>query len=310
MPRGLPSDLDLLSVGHLNVDAEIRVPRLPDRDWTVPALARRMSLGGTAANIARWSAHLGVRTALSSFVGEDLPSAFLSTLRRDGVRVDDVVVRHREFTPTCWIFEDGKGGQLTIIDQGAMDSTRNEALPRRTIARSRLVHITTGDPVFQLRVARAAREAGKIVVCDPAQEIHYRWSPRGMAELLSLSEMFFGNEREFLQARSLVKARTPRDFLARVPVAVVTRGPKGVRAYTRRGTLEAPPARLRRFHRVTGAGDAFRGGFYRAWFEGEPLERCLSWGSAAAGALVEHPPGPDGRLPSRLAVRAKVPRAA
>lgn len=306
MPPRTP--LDLLVAGHLNIDVESRLPSLPGKDRTVPVLSRREALGGTAANIARWASHLGAKVALAAFVGKDLPGEFLQRLKLDGVHTEDVVVRDGEFTPVCWIFEDGQGGQTTIIDQGAMRSTGTQRLPLRTLERVRLVHVTTGDPSFQLRLAREAHARGKLVACDPAQEIHYRWSARGLQELLSLSEIFFGNESEFLQARRLLGRATASRLLERVPVIVVTRAAKGVRAYTRRGTVDVPTAPIRRFHRVTGAGDAFRGGFYRAWFRGEGLEDCLRFGQAASAALVEHPPGPEGDLPPSRMVLSKVAR--
>lgn len=308
VPKGSAgAPLDLLVAGHLNLDAEVRVPHLPGNDRTVPVLGRRESLGGTAANISRWASHLGVRTALAAFVGPDLPPRFLQRLKRDGVETADVVVRKGEFTPVCWIFEDGKGGQTTVIDQGAMRSTKTEGLPVRSLRRARLVHITTGDPVFQLRLARTARRAGKIVAFDPAQEVHYRWDRKGLEELLGLSEIFFGNEQEYVRARHLIRAGSPEEFLAHVPLAVVTRGKRGARAYTRSGTIDVPAAPIRQFHRVTGAGDSFRGGFYRAWFAGEPLPTCLTWGSATAASLVEHPPGVEGDLPPTATIERKFP---
>lgn len=305
-PGGKAHSLDLLVAGHLNIDMVSHVPHLPGGDRTVPVLRRSETLGGTAANVARWSAHLGVRTGLASFVGSDVPPPFLATLRREGVETRDVVVRPGEFTPVCWIFEDGRGGQTTVIDQGAMRSTASEPLPERDLARTRLVHVTTGDPTYQLRLARAAKSAGRIVVCDPAQEIHYRWSRRDLEELLGLSEIFFGNEREFARARSLLRTPSEKEFLSKVPVAIVTHGSRGVRALTRAGAIDVPAAKVRKFHRVTGAGDAFRGGFYRGWFQGEPLSSCLAWGAAAAAALVEHPPAPGGHLPATSAVRSKL----
>lgn len=303
---GRTRGLDLLVVGHLNLDAEVRVPFLPGSDRTVPVLHRKLSLGGTAANISRWSRRLGLRVALSAFVGPDLPPEFARRLRTEGVELRELVARPEEFTPVCWIFEDGRGHQLTVIDQGAMRDTSREALPLRSLREARVVHLTTGDPLYQLRTARAAHQQGKVVAFDPAQEVHYRWSAKDLREMLSLSEMLFVNEAECAQAQRLARASRPEDLLGQVPLVVVTRGARGARAYSREGRLDVPAARVKRFHRVTGAGDAFRGGFYRGWFAGEPLDRCLTWGCAAGAAAVDAPPDSDGSLPSARSIAQRV----
>lgn len=298
--------LDLLVVGHLNVDAEVRVPHLPGGDRTVPVLSRRESLGGTAANISRWASLLGLGVSLAAFVGPDVPPSFLARLRSDGVGLGEVRVRRGEFTPTCWIFEDGRGGQMAVIDQGAMRDTALEPLPTRALGRAKWVHVTTGDPTYQIRVAEAARERNVPVACDPAQEVHYRWSGQDLRRVLASSEILFGNEMEVAAARRLLKARTPTELLRHVPQVVMTRGRKGARAYTRRGTIDVPASKIRHFHRVTGAGDAFRGAFYRGWLRGEPLERCLRWGAAGGAAAVEIPHGPAGELPPPREVTRRV----
>ncbi len=297
--------LDLLVVGHTNIDHMIRVPHLPARDETVPSRKREVSLGGTAANIARWSAHLGLRVGLHSFVGPDLPPDFRQELGRLRVDLTGLKTRPGEFTPACWIVEDGRGGQTTVIDQGAMASTGKLPLPEGLLRSSRWVHITTGDPVYQLRLARAARVLGKTVAADPAQEIHYRWEPEALRELLSMSEAFFGNEREFAKLVELLHLSEPREVVELVPLAVVTRGPRGARAYSRSGRQDVKSPRVSRLAGVTGAGDAFRAGFYRAWFAGEPLEECLRWGTAAGATVVEIPRDPSGRLPPLEEIRRR-----
>ena len=75
--------LDLLCVGHLNIDHEVRVAELPKEDRTVPTLTHDIFLGGTAANVARWGARTGLRCGLAAFVGRDLPEYMRETLRHD-----------------------------------------------------------------------------------------------------------------------------------------------------------------------------------------------------------------------------------
>ncbi len=275
--------LDLLCVGHLNIDHEVRVAELPKEDRTVPTLTHDIFLGGTAANVARWGARTGLRCGLAAFVGRDLPEYMRETLRHDRVDISGVVAREGVLTPTCWIALDRKAHQQTFIDQGAMARTGRLALP--DLQGVGWVHITTGDPEYQLRVARKARSLGINVAADPAQEIHYRWNARRLHELLSLSEILFVNRSELTKTLELAERRTPEDLLGEVPLIVETLGSQGARAYTRRGTFSVPAKSVRHPQTVTGAGDAFRGGFYGGWLRGLSIEKCLRAGTAA-GALV------------------------
>ena len=304
-PAGIPPSpplrrgtLDLLVVGHTNRDVIVWLDRLPGRDRTVPALEREERLGGTAANIARWAVHLGVRGALASFVGPDFPRSFREILAREGVGTRELQVREREFTPTCWIFEEKGGGQCTVIDQGAMEGTRSLPLPEHSLRRCALVHLATGEPDYQLRVAERARELGCPVTFDPAQEIRYRWRAQGLRRMLRRTEILFANEKELGLLMSRAGFGSPQELVGEVPLLLVTRGARGARAYTREGRLDLPAHRVRTLYRVTGAGDAFRGGFYAGWFRGESLRESLDTGLRAAARAIQHRPGGGEALPS------------
>lgn len=286
-----PSDgsergVDLLVVGHTNVDHFLHVPHLPSRDRTVPISRQEQRLGGTAANIARVAAGYGVRVGLVSRVGADFPAPFLRQLRDEHLDLSCFEVVSGAFSPCAYIVEDGRGGQVTLMDQGPMGDERNAPLPTSLLEPTGWVHLTTGDPRFQLKVARAARSRGSRLAADPAQEIHYRWTGPALKELLTASELLFGNRAEIQQALKLLRLRRPSALLDLVPLVVVTTGSAGAFALTRHGRVEVPAVPAAGAGRVTGAGDAFRGGFYSAWFVGEPLRACLVAGTRAAAAWL------------------------
>jgi len=302
-PRNGPAQrLDLLVVGHVNIDRFLDVARLPAPDRTVPVLGARDRLGGTAANIALAASHWGVRTGLSSRVGEEFPETFEHELARAGIDTRGLVRVRGERSPTCFVVEDGRGGQLTLIDQGAMGDARRAPVPQALLRRTRWVHLATGDPAYQLRLLAAARKLGRPVAVDPAQEIHYRWGARPLRVLLEGAEILFGNVAELRRAAELLGVSGVDRLTDIVPLVIETRGPRGAVAHSRAGPpIERPAVRPRRVRQVTGAGDAFRGGFYAGWFAGQPLDRCLSAGLRSAGAWVEHGGhfgrAPRGRIP-------------
>lgn len=291
---GVPDrPLDLAVVGHLNLDHLLEVRALPGRDRTVPATARRVALGGTAANVALSAAHWGVRTAVISRVGDDYPPEFLTTLERAGLDLRGVTPVPGIRSSACVIVHDQKGGQLTIIDQGPMAATGNAPIPEAVLADAAWVHLGTGDPPYLARVAERARARGCKVAIDPAQEIHYRWTARSLRPYAAQAELLFGNSHEIAAAARLLGVATPRELTTRVPLVVMTRGARGARAYFRGGSVEVPAVPAGPVGDPTGAGDAFRGGFYAGWFAGEPLRSCLRAGARAAAEWLR------GRRPAR-----------
>jgi nucleoside kinase len=276
----------LLVAGHTNIDRFLSVERLPAPDRTVPLRALREALGGTAATIARNAARRGVRTGLLSRVGPDFPPEFRRRLRTDGVDLRGLEVVPGARSPTCFILEDGHGGQMTAIYQGPMGEAARAPMPHALLGEYRWLHLTTGDPRFQLRLKAAALSHGLRVAVDPAQELHYWWKPGPLRQLLAGAELMFGNRSETLRAATLLGLSRTEELLAHVPLVVETLGPRGVKAYFRGGAehVSAPP--IRGAHATTGAGDAFRGGFYAAWFGGARLRSCLEEGASAASEWI------------------------
>jgi sugar/nucleoside kinase (ribokinase family) len=284
--------IDLLVVGHTNLDRFLDVRELPGADRTVPIVGARTELGGTAANIARSAASWGVASAVASRVGEDFPEEFVRTLTAAGVDVRGLERVPGARSPCCTIVEDGRGSQFTLIDQGAMADGADARVPLALIRASSWVHLTTGPVDLQLRVLDAARRLGRPVSADPAQEVHYRWKPGPLERLVRGSEILFGNESEVSKVMDAFGSKRPEELLEAVPLIVMTRGPKGARAYARSGTCDVEALAPRRIRQVTGAGDAFRGGFYAAWFSGQPLERCLVAGVRSSRIWIESGAGP------------------
>lgn len=279
---------DLLVAGHINVDRFLRVPAFPEEDRTAPILADRAELGGTAANLALTASRYGVACGLYARVGEGFAAALEAPLRRAAIDLRGVERLAGWPTPTCFIVEDPHGHQRTLIDQGPMgDRVPGRFRPPPGLAEYSWVHLSTGPPAVHLRLLDAARARGVHAAADPAQEIHYRWRGPDLRRLLEGSELFFGNSSEVARAVELLDLDRPADLLARVPLVVRTEGSRGATAFTRQGTVRVPACRPRRRRTVVGAGDAFRGGFYAGWFEGEPLRGCLSAGTHAAARWIE-----------------------
>jgi sugar/nucleoside kinase (ribokinase family) len=291
--------------GHVVLDHIVYVPRLPEPGLTVPVEGLRIHFGGTAGNVARAASRLGVPTALASFVGEDFPEEYGAALRSDGVDLTDLEKVHGYTTPRAWIFNDPKGDQAVIIDQGPMKDAPKFPVKEHTVRSSRLIHIGTGRPEYYRSVVVLAKELGRTVAFDPSQEIHYVYKPTSFKALASQADFFFANEMEMEKAMKLTGAGEPDDLLQLTPTVVVTHGTRGSTIHTKGGKIRIPCVKASKVVDPTGAGDAYRAGFYAGLHRGYDLGRCGLVGAAVASFAVETL-GPQEGLPSWSQVEARL----
>ncbi len=273
--------------GHVVLDHIVTVPHLPRPDTSIEILDRKRYFGGTAGNLARAAARLGTKASLASFVGSDFPEDYRIALVKDGVDLRDLRKVPGHPTPTAWVFSDPKGQQMTIIDQGPWRIAPRLAVLRHSVRDVELVHIGTGRPEYYTKVAEAAEELGRPIAFDPAQELRYVYDRRSFRRLFRMATYFFGNEAEVVQAMRFAGATSVVDLLRSAEAIVVTLGARGSAVITREGRFRVPAVRPRRVVDVTGAGDAYRAGFYAGLSRGYDLKRCGILGSAVASFVLE-----------------------
>ncbi len=273
--------------GHVAMDYILTLPHLPEPNTSIQILDRRSYFGGTGGNLARTASRLGVPTSLASFIGPDFSKEYRQALEEDGVDLKDLRVLRGMATPTAWIFSDPKGNQMAVVDQGAMQDLDGRPVLRHSVRDVELVHLGTGRPDYYAKIANLAEELHRPIAFDPSQEIHYLYTRRQFRGLLSRSTYFFGNEAEIARAKRLVGTTTTSDLLRHVEVLIVTLGAKGSVVITRDERIRIPRVPPRRVVDVTGAGDAYRAGFYAGLARGFDLTRCGILASTVASFVVE-----------------------
>ena len=279
------------------MDYIVSLRHLPTPNTSIEILDRQRYFGGTAGNLARAAARLGVKVSLASFVGADFPPDYRQVLAKEGVDTNDLRTIPWANTPTAWVFSDPKGNQMAVVDQGPMKDAGRLPLLRHSVQDVDLVHLGTGRPEYYLRIAKLASALRKTIAFDPSQEIHYVYTARLFRELLRRSTYFFGNEAEIVRARRLARVTSTEGLLQAAEVVVVTLGSRGSVVYSRDGRIRIPRVRPRKVVDVTGAGDAYRAGFYAGLSRGLDLRRCGILASAVASFVVEKK-GTQSNLPT------------
>ena len=282
--------MKLAVCGHANLDVQLQVRDLPKPGQSTPVLDRRTVWGGTGANIARHAGGLGVPVRFWARVGDDFPADWRAALVFDGVdlRLDSVKGGR---TPTCFILTDLLERQSYCMDEGPMRDIAQyppSAALLDGMGKGDWLHIATGDPLGYAAIADDARLRGISVALDPGQEMRFQYDVRSLSGLLSLSDVLFLNDEELKVACGILERSSAAELLAFVPAVVVTRGAKEVTLY-RRGEPELHvPVTPVKVLDPTGAGDAFRAGWYAALHSGKKWEEAIGWGSAAAGIVLQH----------------------
>lgn len=273
--------------GHTVLDHIITVPRLPPPNTSIELIDRQVFFGGTGANIARTASSLGVRTALSSFVGEDFPADYEEVLKRANVDTSELVKVEGYNTPVAWIFSDQEHNQICVIDQGPYRDSGTFEVRENTVRNSEIVHICTGRPEYYIKVVDLALELGRKVSFDPAQEIHYVYDRDTFNLFLRKTNHFFANESEIRTALKFTGLRKKEELAEIVDLLIVTLGGNGSLIFHEGEKHEIPAIRPDRTEEATGMGDAYRAGFYAAWSRGMDFDECGWAGSATASFAME-----------------------
>jgi sugar/nucleoside kinase (ribokinase family) len=273
--------------GHAAIDIIYSSGRFPDPNTCVELVGRREYFGGTGANLARIAAALDVKTALASHVGDDFPDEFKRALQSGGVDVTDVIKVRGQRTPFIIMISDSGHNQIGFVDQGAVREQDRLPVRTHTVDSSKFVHIGTGRPSYMYKVAKRAKWRKKTVCFDPAQEIHYVYTPETLRQILEYCQVLFLNSSELETAKRYLNLEDDRELLSYAKVIVHTRGSEGSRIITDDDEVYVGAISPDKVVDTTGAGDGFRAGFYAGLSRSLPIEECAWVGASAASFVVE-----------------------
>jgi 5-dehydro-2-deoxygluconokinase len=300
------SDLDLLTVGRVNLDLyaqQVGVQFVDVTGWDAMA-------GGSPTNAALAAARLGARAGLLSAVGDDLVGEWvLRALDRGGVDTRYVVRKHGPHTslalraevppehPLAFYRQDPADIHVTVLDVASapVEDARVVLVSADALARGTMA--MAGISV--LRRARASRKTAVYLDLD-LREVNWPDLDAYAATvrpILDELDVILGTEQEFaalLRGGAGADAgdleSQVRELVSECPrlVTVLKRGEEGVTLLSDSEAVRLPAMAVKRACTV-GAGDSFAAGLIVARIDGADWEQAALFASACAAITVSRP---------------------
>ena len=270
----------MLVLGDLVLDVVMQASAPIESGTDVPGRVE-IRQGGSAANVARWLARLGIRSQLVCAIGRDgAGRSLVAQLQRDGVSVRAIrVAGHR--TGRIGVLVAPSGERSFVADRRAATRMEAKDLKGEWFDNLDLIHLPAYSLLIEplgsasvraVELARARGARGVRVSVDLASVgpllAHGRREARDLVSRLQ-PDVVFATEPE---AEALLGRHAPEGLLTDARVAVIKRGSRGARVFARddRASTDEPL----RFdvatstiptEDTTGAGDAFDAGFISGW---------------------------------------------
>jgi len=247
-------------------------------------------------------AALGLRVVYSGTVGDDDDGRLVrETLITRGIDIAHLHTSPDAATRSATILIDATNGDRSVLwnrdDALTMSTVQIDAID---VTAARLVHVDDTDLVASVRLAEAARCAGRLVTTD----IDAAEDAQDVVTLLKLATHPILSEHALAILSGESHAERGLRALRRQcdGVLCVTLGPRGAMALDGDILVTAPGIHVSAVD-TTGAGDVFRAGFIVALLAGSGLRETLSFDNAAA-ALSCNRVGAMGGVPSMAETEA------
>jgi len=277
----LPADkpFDVVGLGVNVINHLLVVPRFPEPDTKLEALAVTRQGGGMVATALVACARLGLATKYVGAVGADeLGVESRQSLEKEGIDLGDLVVDPTGRTRfTVGLIEQSSGRRTLVRDAGELARVRPDDLSPSAVTAGRVLHLDGYEGAAALQAARWAREAGIPVSLDAEEGTECR------DELIPLTDILIVAHRFGERLTGTVRVPEILDRLARrgPRIVGVTLGADGSAVRYRGCTVQAPGYAVDVVD-TTGAGDAFHGAFLAGLLWGWPVLEILRLANTVA----------------------------
>lgn len=243
----------------------------------------KKEFGGCAGNIAYTMKLLGGDPVILAALGAD-GTDYRQHLEQLNIVTDYLSTSTHYLTSAAHITTDKDNNQICAFYPGAGIEGKN--LSVRLIEKPiTLALISPSERETMIRHAKECSEADIPIVFDPGQQLT-ALSAQDLMLLIGQSSFLIANDYEM----KLIVERTgwsTREMLEHTDVIITTLGERGSVITTKDETIEIKCCSPESVDDPTGAGDAYRAGFFTAYADGQNLKTCGQVGSVAAVYAIE-----------------------
>ena len=273
--------MKIVVIGDVIEDV-IVIPNGQIRPNTDTLATIRKTMGGSAANVASWLAHLGSSVSFQAAVN------YLDSekIRLDLSGIDCQLQESKKPTGSLVALIEGQGRSM-LTDRGAnQDLDLGKIDPRGFGIVYLSGYALLGKKTYEVTsFLEASKKAGALIAIDPGSYGFIQ--DFGVSEyrvLLLCADIAFPNSEE----EQLL------ELAGKLPLTVITKGAEGVSAVTKDGLEISSPALSAELVDPTGAGDAFCAGYLASlatldlanWLETDSIKKALESGQRAGAKAI------------------------
>ncbi|KKQ27805.1 MAG: Adenosine kinase [Candidatus Magasanikbacteria bacterium GW2011_GWC2_37_14] len=242
------------------------------------------NFGGTAGNIAYTMNLLSAEPLIFAPLGED-GKDYLNYFKKLNLKTDYIFLSQEKLTASAHITTDKDNNQITAFYNGAL--IEGEKIAVKDLKDD--VAFALISPTQKEVMIKHAKECYELQIpfCfDPGQQVT-AFSAQELMMVIGQAKFLIGNDYEL----KLIEEKTGWgvfELLKHVEVVIITLGEKGSLIVNKDGAIEVGVCPAISVDDPTGAGDAYRAGFFSAFVKGKDLKTCGQVGAVAATYAVEN----------------------
>lgn len=243
----------------------------------------RKNFGGCAGNIAYTTKLLGEEPVVLAAIGMDAQD-YLEHFKENNLDVSHMPVSKKKMTSSAHITTDREDNQIIAYYNGAGDDSMDLSI-NDVKQKIDLVIVAPTKKEVMIKHAKECYDNKIPFVFDPSHQLT-AFTPQELMRVIGQAKFYIANDYEMklTEEKTGMKAAGMLDHMEAV---IVTLGEQGSRVITKNGVIEVGICPAESVDDPTGAGDAYRAGFFSAYVRGFDWQTCAEVGAVASTYTVE-----------------------
>jgi len=244
----------------------------------------RKNFGGCAGNMAYTMKLLGAEPIIFAPLGSDAGD-YLNWIKQNNLETKYIPTVKEKMTSAAYITTDKDDNQIIAYYNGAADKATDLSVGDVS-EKIDLALITPTKKEAMLKHAKECYDKKIPFLFDPSHQLT-AFTPQELMATLGMAKFYIANDYEM----KLTQEKTGwdmKELLNHVDIVITTLGERGSVICAKDQTIEVGICAAQSVDDPTGAGDAYRAGFFSAYVEGHDLKTCGQVGAAAATYAVEN----------------------